>query len=198
MRLVVGRLGRAHGIRGEVTVEVRTDEPDERFAVGAVLLCAGRVGVPATVTVAGARWQNGRLVLRLDGVTDRTAAEALRGTLLEADVEPVSGEDDEFHDQVLIGLEVRDGAGHVLGAIGEVLHLPGQDLLAVERSAAPELLVPFVTEIVPVVDVAGGFVVVELPGGLAELSVASEEPAGADLEDSSAGISDQTSDQGDR
>ena len=181
MRVVVGRLGRAHGIRGELTVEVRTDDPQERFAPGSVLICSGRSGLPATVTVDSMRWQNGRLVVRLDGVVDRTAAEALRGAVLEADVEPASGEDDEFHDQVLVGLEVRDADGRVLGSISEVLHLPSQDLLAVARPHGAELLVPFVTQIVPVVDVAGGFVVVQLPEGLDELgSESSADPGTLD------------------
>lgn len=182
MRLVVGRLGRAHGIRGELTVEVRTDVPEERFAVGSVLLCSGRADVPSTVTVTEAHWHSGRLLLRLDGVSDRTAAEALRGTLLEADVEPVVGEDDEFHDLVLVGLEVRDPGGQVLGTVDEVLHLPAQDLLAVSRPSGPQLLVPFVTEIVPVVDVARGFLVAELPAGLDELGAATPDPGTAEAE----------------
>jgi len=176
MRVVVGRIGRAHGVRGELTVEVRTDDPEDRFAVGSVLLCTGRSDVPATVTVADARWHSGRLVMSLEGVSDRTAAEALRGTLLEADVDPVIGEDDEFHDLVLVGLEVRDRGGQVLGTVSEVMHLPGQDLLAVARSDGPELLVPFVTEFVPVVDVPAGFLLVELPDGLDELGRPDGEP----------------------
>ena len=78
-------------------------------------------------------------------------------------MDPVVGEDDEFHDLVLVGLEVRDRGGQVLGAVSEVMHLPGQDLLAVARSDGPELLVPFVTEFVPVVDMPAGFLLVELP-----------------------------------
>jgi 16S rRNA processing protein RimM len=206
MRVVVGRIGRSQGIRGEVTVEVRTDAPEERFSPGALVQCSGRAGLPASLTVAGHRWQNGRLILRLDGVTDRNAAELLRGALLEVDVDITETDDDEFHDLALVGLEVRDQSGVVLGAIREVVHLPGQDLLAVtaaarvgageagdpgsepQRSVAgsvgevavtagegsdpvpgAELLVPFVSQIVPVVDLDGGFVVVDLPEGLDEL-----------------------------
>jgi 16S rRNA processing protein RimM len=176
MRVVVGRLGRAHGIRGELTVEVRTDVPEERFAPGQVLLCEGRAGAPPSVTVRAARWQGGRLVVSLDGVTDRTAAEALRGTVLAADVEPIAGLDDEYHDQVLVGLEVRDETGRALGTVADVLHLPGQDLLAVHGPSAREVLVPFVSELVPVVDVGGGFVVVRLPEGLADLASPPAEP----------------------
>lgn len=176
MRVVVGRVGRAHGIRGEVTVEVRTDTPEERYFPGAVLFCSGRAGLPEQVVVDALRWQNGRLLLRLDGVDDRTGAEGMRGALLEADVDLTAGDDDEFHDLLLIGLDVRDPAGTALGTVAEVLHLPGQDLLAVARPGAPELLVPFVTALVPVVDPEAGFVVVELPVGLAELSGTPEPP----------------------
>lgn len=169
MRVVVGRIGRAQGIRGEVTVEVRTDTPEERFSPGAVLYLSGRAGLPEQATVAGHRWQNARLILSIDGIVDRTAAEALRGALLDSDVELAEGEDDEFHDLALIGLQVRLVRGDVLGQISEVLHLPGQDVLVVARADGSEVLVPFVTEMVPEVDVAGGFVRVELPEGLAEL-----------------------------
>ncbi|MCU0301291.1 MAG: ribosome maturation factor RimM [Candidatus Nanopelagicales bacterium] len=179
MRVVVGRIGRAQGIRGEVTVEVRTDDPDQRFAPGAVLFPSGRVGLPASVTVDGHRWQNGRLVLRLAGVGDRTAAEGLRGAVLEADVALVAGEDDEYHDLALVGLQARSAAGAVLGTIAEVLHLPGQDVLAVARPDAPELLVPFVRAMVPVVDVPAGFVVLDLPEGLAELATPDTVPTEA-------------------
>ncbi|HYN56069.1 MAG TPA: ribosome maturation factor RimM [Motilibacterales bacterium] len=169
MRLVVGRIGRAQGLRGEVTVEVRTDAPEERFSPGAVLLLSGRAGLPPSITVASHRWQNGRLILAVEGVADRTAAETLRGAILEADVDLADAEDDEFHDLALVGLAVRQSDGLELGRISEVLHLPGQDVLAVARTDGAELLVPFVRQIVPEVDLAGGFVVVELPDGLAEL-----------------------------
>jgi len=169
MRVVVGRIGRAQGLRGEVTVEVRTDAPEERFSPGALLYLEAHPGQARQVTVAGHRWQGGRLVLHLAGVTDRTAAEGLRGALLEADVDITEVSDDEYHDAALVGLSVRDRSGAVIGRIVEVLHLPGQDLLAVRREGADELLVPFVRQIVPEVDIAGGFVVVELPEGLFEL-----------------------------
>jgi 16S rRNA processing protein RimM len=172
MRVVVGRIGRAQGIRGEVTVEVRTDAPDERFATGAVLFPTGRAGVPAELRCAGHRWQNGRLVLALEGVADRTAAEALRGTILEADVELVAGVDDEYHDLALVGLRAQSVDGTPIGTVAEVLHLPSQDLLAVARPDAPELLVPFVASMVPTVDLAEGVVVLDLPAGLAELAEA--------------------------
>lgn len=170
MRVVVGRIGRAQGIRGEVTVEVRTDAPEERFSPGARVFPTGRAGLPDTLEVAGLRWQNGRLVLRLVGVADRNAAEALRGAVLEADVDLTDTDEDEFHDLALVGLRVTDAAGSELGRVAEVLHLPGQDLLAVARAGQPELLVPFVKAIVTSVDLAGGCVVVDLPAGLDELA----------------------------
>ena len=169
-RVVVGRIGRAQGIRGEVTVEVRTDAPEERFSPGAVLTLSGRAGLPATLTVEGYRWQNGRLILSVEGIGDRTAAETLRGAILEAEVDLSEGDEDEYHDLALVGLSVRRGDGTELGTVGEVLHLPGQDVLAVSRADGAELLVPFVRQIVPEVDIAGGFIVVELPEGLEELA----------------------------
>jgi 16S rRNA processing protein RimM len=172
MRVVVGRIGRAQGIRGEVTVEVRTDAPEERFSTGALVFLSGRAGLPDSVEVRGHRWQNGRLVLQLAGVSDRTAAEALRGALLEADVDLSDTDDDEYHDLALVGLLVRDAAGTELGRVAEVLHLPGQDLLVVPRDGAGELLVPFVKAIVTTVDLDAGVLVVDLPEGLASLGEA--------------------------
>lgn len=169
MRVVVGRIGRAQGIRGEVTVEVRTDAPEERFSAGAVVFLTGRAGLPAQVTVAGHRWQNSRLILSMEGIGDRTAAESLRGAILEADVDLTDTGEDEFHDLALVGLAVRHVDGAELGRISEVLHLPAQDVLAVTRFDGSELLVPFVRQMVPEVDLGGGFVVVDLPDGLAEL-----------------------------
>ena len=170
MRVVVGRIGRPHGIRGELTVEVRTDAPEERFSPGAVLYLERHPGQVEQVTVAGMRWQGNRLVLRVVGVSERDAAEQLRGALLEAEVDMTDSGDDEYHDVALVGLAVEDPYGARLGTVGEVLHLPGQDLLAVVRPGAAELLVPFVRQIVTEVDVAGGRIVVDLPAGLADLA----------------------------
>jgi 16S rRNA processing protein RimM len=107
-------------------------------------------------------------VLSLAGVTDRTAAEALRGTLLVVDVDPGEQPDDpdEFYDHQLVGLAAVDLAGAPLGEVADVLHLPAQDLLAVRAPDGRELLVPFVAAIVPTVDLAAGRVVVDPPPGL--------------------------------
>jgi 16S rRNA processing protein RimM len=165
MLLVVGRIGRAHGIKGEVSVDVRTDEPEARLAPGAVLTTDPDESGPLTIRTG--RLHSGRLLLTFDGVDDRTAAEALRGTLLLAEIDPaVSPEDDdEWYDHQLVGLDAVLTDGTVLGTVREVLHLPGHDVLAVDRSGA-EVLVPFVLEIVPQVDIAAGRLVVDPPPGL--------------------------------
>jgi 16S rRNA processing protein RimM len=172
MRLVVARIGRAHGVRGEVTVEVRTDAPDERLGAGVVLHVpdGGRrrelaaAGRPTSLTVTGSRDHNGIRLLRFAEVADRSAAEAMRDTLLEADV-PEESDDDAWYEHELVGLAVLDPGGSRLGEVAGLQHMPAQDLLVV-RTPLGEHLVPFVRAIVPVVDVAGGHVVVDPPAGL--------------------------------
>lgn len=169
LRLVVGRIGRAHGIRGQATVEVRTDDPDLRFAVGARLLTEPAERGPLVVT--DARYHNGILLLSFEGVSDRNGVEALRNTILvvEADPDETPEDPDEFYDHQLVGLSVELADGSVLGEIADLLHLPGQDVLAVRRPDAPEVLIPFIKQFVPTVDVAGGRVVVDPPAGLLDL-----------------------------
>ena len=168
MQLVVGRVGRPHGLRGEVTIEVRTDDPASRFAVGSMLLTDPAERGP--LTVAAARWHSGRLLVAFEGCQDRDAAETLRDTLLEidsADLLPL-GDPEEFYDHDLIGLHVVTVGGEAVGTVADVLH-HGQDLLVVEgtggRSGA-ELMIPFVGALVPEVDVAGGKLVIDPPPGL--------------------------------
>ena len=164
MRVVVGRIGKAHGIRGEVTVEVRTDEPDRRFRPGTTLLTQD--GTP--LIVEDVREHGSALLVRFRGTADRNAAESLRGTLLEVDVDPdeVPEDDDEYYDRQLEGLRAVHVGGELLGTVHEVLHLPGHDLLAVRTPDGREVLVPFVREIVTAVDVPGGAVTIDPPGGL--------------------------------
>ena len=131
MQLVVGRITRPHGVRGEVSVEVRTDEPDRRFAVGSVLPTDPAEAGP--LTVASARWHTGRLLVGFAGITDRNQAEELRGiwlTLDSAQAEP-SADPDEFHDHELIGLAVVTVSGQPVGWVTDVRHF-GQDLLVIE------------------------------------------------------------------
>ena len=172
MRVVVGRAGRPHGIRGEVVIGVRTDEPDLRFAVGATLDARSSPdGEPADggrLTVASARWHSGQLLVAFAGITDRTAAGELTGSWLSVDSSqlPELRDPDEFRDHELIGLSVRTCAGQPVGVVTDVLHY-GQDLLVVQRPVAgPEVLVPFVKAIVPEVDLAAGRLVIDPPPGL--------------------------------
>ena len=168
MRLVVGRVGRAHGIRGEVTVEVRTDQPERRLGDGSVLLTDPPDVGP--LTVARGRAHSGRLLLRFAGVDDRAAAEALRGTLLIAEVDPNERPEDpdDFYDHQLVGLDVVARDGTPVGEVADMLHLPGQDVVVVRRPGGSETLVPFVVAIVPEVNLAGRRMVIDPPPGLLE------------------------------
>ena len=166
--VVVGRIGRPHGVRGEVTVEVRTDDPELRFVPGAVLRTDPADRGPVTVTRA--HWHGTTLLLSLEGVDSREAAEAVRNTELLVDVAdlPEIEDPDSFYDHQLVGLAVRLTDGSVLGEVSAVRH-EAQDLLVVRRRGAGDVLVPFVAAIVPTVDLAGGFVVVDPPEGLLDL-----------------------------
>lgn len=170
MDVVVGRVGRPHGVRGDVNVESRTDDPDRRFAPGTALT-TDRAD-HRTLVVDGYRWHSGRLLLHFEGVTDRTAVESLRGVLLSTDVDPdeTPRDPDEFYDHQLVGLAVVDMKGAVVGAVREVVH-GAQDLLVVSRPDAGDAMVPFVRALVPEVDLPGGRLVVDLPEGLLDLAV---------------------------
>ena len=166
--VVVGRIGRPHGVRGEVTVEVRTDDPDLRFVPGAVLRTDPAERGP--ITIAGVHWHSGTLLLRLEGVDSREAAEAVRNTELVVAVAdlPEIEDPDSFYDHQLVGLSARMPDGTVLGEVTAVRH-EAQDLLVVRRGEGGDVLIPFVSAIVPTVDLDGGFVVVDPPEGLLEL-----------------------------
>jgi 16S rRNA processing protein RimM len=179
MQLVVGRVGRPHGIRGEVTVDVRTDDPDRRIAAGSVLATEPAAAGP--LAVAAVRWHSGRLLVRFDGYSDRTAAEELSGTLLVVDSAelPAPDDPDEFNDHQLIGLSVVTVSGEPVGSVTDVLHY-GQDLLVVAPGGgrpAADILVPFVAALVPEVDVGGGKIVIDPPPGLLDLGDGGQEPA---------------------
>ena len=171
---MVGRIGRPQGIRGEVTVEIRTDDPEARFATGSVLLTDPAERGP--LTVEAARDQNGRLMIAFEGFGDRNAAETLRGTLLVVDAAtlPTPDDPDVFLDHHLVGLVAELPDGSRLGRVCDVLHLPHGDVLVVRREGvavtAADVLVPFVAAMVPVVDLPGGRLVVDPPEGLLDLS----------------------------
>lgn len=186
MQLVVGRIGRAHGIKGEVTVEVRTDDPELRLGPGAVL-ATDPAGV-GPLTIETGRVHSGRLLLRFAGVKDRTGAEALRNTLLIADVDPEETPEDpeEFYDHQLMDLDVVTADGTVIGRITEIAHLPSQDLFIVERPDGGEVMIPFVSEIVTEIDLDAQRAVVEPPRGLID-SEQAEVASSRDAEAEAAG-----------
>ncbi|MGW6508625.1 ribosome maturation factor RimM [Streptomyces niveus] len=166
MQLVVARIGRAHGIKGEVTVEVRTDEPELRLGPGAVL--ATEPASTGPLTVETGRVHSGRLLLRFAGVGDRTGAEALRNTLLIAEVDPqdMPEDPDEYYDHQLMDLDVVLTDGTEVGRITEITHLPSQDLFIVERPDGTEVMIPFVEEIVTEIDLVEQRAVIDPPPGL--------------------------------
>ncbi|MDR2255630.1 MAG: ribosome maturation factor RimM [Arthrobacter sp.] len=172
MKLQVARIGKPHGIRGEVTVQVFTDDPETRFAPGTVLQTE-----PASVgelTVRSARWNKAILVLGFEEVPDRNRAEELRGTQLFADALEQEEDEEGWYEHDLVGLKALvDGVQ--VGTVSELVTGAAQDLLVIERAGAADLLVPFVEEIVPEIDLEGGFVRLTPPPGLLELGDAEPE-----------------------
>ena len=170
MDLVVGRVVKAHGITGEVVVDVHTDDPEIRFARGTSLRARSKGGAERRFTVDSSRPHGGRLLVRLDGVADRNGADALRGTLFlvdSSDLPPIE-DPDEFYDHQLEGLKVRTTAGVDVGTVAEVLHTAAGELLSV-RSGDREVLVPFVGAIVTSVSLADQVIEIDPPEGLLEL-----------------------------
>lgn len=161
MELVVARIGAPRGLRGDVRLEIRTDDPAGRLAPGAVLTTDPADAGP--LTVATCTEQGGTWHVRFVEAADRTAVEELRGVLLLAEAEP---EDDAWYRHELVGLAVEDTAGRAIGTVAALEHYPAQDVLVVTETGGQRTLVPFVAEIVPVVDVAGGRVVLDPPRGL--------------------------------
>ena len=163
---VVGRVVKAHGLRGELVVEPSTDQADQRFAPGTVLAISG-VPARSSLTITAARWHSGRLLVTAAEVSDRDTAEALRRGVLRAEASDADiADDDEFHDHQLEGLRAELVDGSVVGTVTSVLHGAGGELLVVEPPEGGELLVPFVAAIVPTVDLAGGRLVLDPPEGL--------------------------------
>ena len=170
IEVVVGRIGKPHGIRGEVTLDVRTDEPDRRFAPGTTLRAEAPAGAdrrPASLTVARARWHQSTLLVTFEELADRNAAEAVRGTVLHATLGPddMPEDPDEYYDHQLVGLDVVDLDGTHLGQVKALVHGSAQDLLTVRTPDGRDTLVPFVSALVPEVDLdAGRIVVADRPG----------------------------------
>ena len=188
MLLVVGHIGKPHGIRGEVLVTVRTDEPEERFVAGSVFITEVprdrrvRTGpaaavpgteykVPDQLLLESLRWHQGRVIAQFEGVHDRNVADALRGVLLQVDSSTLTEPEDpdEFQDHQLVGLTVVSVDGTELGTVARIDHAPASDLIVLAKTDGGTGLIPFVSAMVPTVDVAGGRVVVDLPEGLLDL-----------------------------
>ncbi len=169
IEVLVGRIGKPHGIRGEVTVDVRTDEPELRFQIGARLDARAPKGsayATTALTVEQVRWHQGVLLAKFAEIADRNAAETARGVLLHAQVDPDESpaDPDEFYDHQLIGLTAVNLEGEEIGTVTKLLH-GAQDLLQIRTPDRRDALVPFVTQLVPEVDIAGGKVVIaDRPG----------------------------------
>ena len=181
MQVQVARIGKPHGIKGEVTVLVLTDAPDSRFSPGAEFVVE-----PATIgqlTVKSSRWNKDILLLGFEGTTTRNEAELLRGASLffESDDDQ---DDDAWYEHELLGLEVRVGKA-VVGKVTGLRTQAVQDLLIVEDADGDEVLVPFVDEIVPEVNIEDGYVRLTPPAGLftvnKEVSASDESGEAADL-----------------
>jgi len=168
MQLQVARIGKPHGIRGEVTVQVLTDAPGDRFVPGTEFVVEPASAGP--LIVESARWNKDILLLAFDGIETRNQAETLRGAKLFIETEELGEDDGEgWYEHELVGLEARVGS-QVVGKIAALHTLPVQDLLVVETPDGKEILVPFVEQIVPEVNVAGGFVLMTPPDGLFEVN----------------------------
>lgn len=169
-RLRVARIGKPHGIRGEVTVQLFTDEPEERLAPGAVLIRQPGKDTPdqttPTLKVASQRWNKQICLLGFEEVPDRNAAEALRGSVLLTDAVESDDEDEGWYSHELAGLRCLNAEGQQLGVVLELVTGAAQDLLVVKTPAGEEVMVPFVEEIVPVVDTEQGQIALTPPEGL--------------------------------
>jgi 16S rRNA processing protein RimM len=172
VELLVGRVVKAHGITGEIVVEVHTDDPGARFAPGTTLRAKGSDDQQRSYVVDAAREHGGRLLVRLAGVGDRETADALRGSLFVVDSEdlPPIDEPDTYYDHQLEGLPVRTATGQQVGTVAEVLHTAAGELLAVKRDdGGGEVLVPFVSAIVTSVSLEDRRIEIDPPDGLLDL-----------------------------
>ncbi|WP_163162681.1 ribosome maturation factor RimM [Arthrobacter sp. Alg241-R88] len=169
MQLQVARIGKPHGIRGEVTVQVLTDAPEDRFVPGTEFVVEPASAGPLTVN--SARWNKDILLLGFDGIDTRNDAETLRGAKLFIETEELDEDDDEgWYEHELVGLEARVGS-RVVGKVAALNTMPVQDLLLVKTPEGEEILIPFVEQIVPEVNVEEGFILLTPPDGLFELNL---------------------------
>jgi len=167
VQVVVARIGKAHGLRGEVTVQVLTGAPDERFVPGATFVTEPVAAGP--LVLRSARDHNGILLLGFEHTDDRTGAEALRGIKLLAEALEDDGDEDAWYERDLVGLKAVTVGGDEVGEVTALESRPAQDLLVLRLTDGRQARVPFVTAIVPEVDIVGGRVVIDPPAGLLEL-----------------------------
>ncbi|MDQ0690575.1 ribosome maturation factor RimM [Arthrobacter sp. W4I7] len=178
MQLQVARIGKPHGIRGEVTVQVLTDAPGDRFVPGTEFVVEPASAGP--LTVISARWNKDILLLGFEEIETRNEAETLRGAKLFIETEELDEDNDEgWYEHELVGLEARVGS-RVVGKVAALNTMPVQDLLVVTTPDGEEILIPFVEQIVPEVNIEEGFVLLTPPDGLFELN--SDQGAGTDPE----------------
>lgn len=188
MQVQVARIGKPHGIRGEVTVQLFTDDPEHRFAPGAELQVEPSTPLApgGRLTVAGSRWNKSVLVVRFAEISTRNDAESLRNTRLSVESQD-SEEEDAYYEHELVGLDVyaiesldQEELQERIGEVAGLQAMPTQDLLRITLENGEEALVPFVEEIVPEVNLEDGHLVVLPPAGLLELNAeeSREGPAG--------------------
>jgi len=165
LQLVVGRIGRAHGVLGEATIDVQTDDPDLRFKVGSKLtLDSGQ-----ELTIKSSRWHNQILLLGFEGVNDRNQIESLRDQLISSQVDLSALAPGEYHYQQLIGCQVYLQNNDLVGQVSEVVKLPGQDLLSVDKNGS-QVMIPMVKKIIISIDVLEKKIVVNPPEGLLDVT----------------------------
>lgn len=168
MRLQVARIGKPHGIRGEVTVQLMTDDPDARFEPGTVFDVES--SPVKKLTVEGARWNKEILLVAFDEVPDRNIAETMRGSLLFLETAELEEDDDDaWYEHELVGLSARIGT-EIVGKVTGLRTNDAQDLLIIEDTEGAEVLVPFVEAIVPEVDLQAGHIRLTPPEGLFTLN----------------------------
>ena len=165
MQLVVGRIGRAHGVLGEATIEVQSDDPDLRFEVGNKLTLENG----KELIIRSARWHNQILLLAFDGIDDRDEIESLRDELLSADVDLSTLAPGEYHYQQLLGSKVLLTNGELIGEVDEIVKLPGQDLLSVTQ-LGKQVLIPMVKQFIVSIDIDSKTIVINPPEGLLDVA----------------------------
>ena len=166
MQLVVGRIGRAHGVLGEATIEVRTDVPEQRFIVGGKLT----TNSGQELTIKSARWHNQILLLSFEGISDRDQIESLKDELISSEVDFSNLAPGEYHYQQLLGAKVFLQTGELVGNVTEIVALPGQDLLAVDHLGR-EVLIPMVKAIITNIDIANKKIEINPPEGLLDVAL---------------------------